>query len=139
MERNGTVPDREMRFVAVIPILWAAAGATLHDSFDGTGRPRLQLGDTVLVGKHLQSSSLDFFGGYIFSLLLDLLLISRFQVFPLPSLQLAAIAFLVLALSFLFPPCDRSMPLATVFGAYNQWATLLFLPSELPTRYSLWM
>ena len=74
-----------------------------------------------------------------FTLLLDLLLISRFQVSLLPSLQSAPFAFLVLALSFLFPPCDRSMPLATVFGAYNQCATLLFPPSELLTRYSFRM
>ena len=53
-----------MRFVVVIPILWAAAGATLHASFDGW--PRLQLGDTVLIGKHLHHSNLDFFGGYTF-------------------------------------------------------------------------
>jgi hypothetical protein len=46
-----------MRFVAVILILWA----TLHSWFDG--RPRLQLGGTVLIGRHLQHSNLDFFGG----------------------------------------------------------------------------
>jgi hypothetical protein len=46
-----------MRFVAVIPTLWAA----LLSWFDG--RPRLQLGGTVLIGRHLQLSNLDFFGG----------------------------------------------------------------------------
>ena len=53
-----------MIFAAVIPILWAGAAAALHSSFDGY--PRLQLGDTVLMGKHLQHSNLDFFGGYNF-------------------------------------------------------------------------
>jgi Carboxylesterase family len=52
-----------MIFVAIIPILWAGAAAASH-SFDGW--PRLQLGDTVLIGKHLQHSNLDFFGGYSF-------------------------------------------------------------------------
>jgi hypothetical protein len=66
-----------MIFVAVIPILWAAAATALHTWFDG--RPRLQLGGTTLIGKHLQASNLDFFGGYtFFSSLLDLTLISRF-------------------------------------------------------------
>jgi hypothetical protein len=46
-----------MIFVAVIPILWA----TLLSWFDG--RPRLQLGGTVLIGRHLQPHNLDFFGG----------------------------------------------------------------------------
>ena len=53
-----TVPDREMRFVANIPILWAALLFWLD------GRPRLQLGGTALVGRHLLPSNLDFFGGY---------------------------------------------------------------------------
>ena len=46
-----------MRFVANIPILWAA----LLSWFDG--RPRLQLGGTVLIGRHIQHSDVDFFGG----------------------------------------------------------------------------
>ena len=46
-----------MKFVAII---WA----TLLSWFDG--RPRLQLGGTVLIGRHLQPSNLDFFGGYDF-------------------------------------------------------------------------
>ena len=53
-----------MIFVAVIPILWAAAASALNSSSDG--QPRLQLGSTVLVGEHLQVSNLDFFGGYSF-------------------------------------------------------------------------
>jgi hypothetical protein len=50
-----------MIFVAVIPILWAAAAVALNTWIDG--RPRVQLGGTVLIGKHLQHSNLDFFGG----------------------------------------------------------------------------
>ncbi|KAH9999290.1 Alpha/Beta hydrolase protein [Russula vinacea] len=50
-----------MRFVANIPILWAA----LLSSFDG--RPRLQLGGTVLIGRHIQHSDVDFFGGIPFA------------------------------------------------------------------------
>ncbi|KAH9999289.1 Alpha/Beta hydrolase protein [Russula vinacea] len=50
-----------MRFVAVIPTLWAA----LLSWFDG--QPRLQLGGTVLIGRHLQLSNLDFFGGIPFA------------------------------------------------------------------------
>jgi acetylcholinesterase len=50
-----------MIFVAVIPILWA----TLLSWFDG--RPRLQLGGTVLIGRHLQPHNLDFFGGIPFA------------------------------------------------------------------------
>ncbi|KAH9999292.1 extracellular triacylglycerol lipase precursor [Russula vinacea] len=53
-----------MIFVAVIPILWAAAASALNSSIDG--QPRLRLGSTVLIGKHLQASNLDFFGGYTF-------------------------------------------------------------------------
>jgi hypothetical protein len=48
-----------MRFVAT---LWAAAAAAVHSSLDD--RPHLRLGSTVLVGKYLQASNLDFFGGY---------------------------------------------------------------------------
>jgi Carboxylesterase family len=46
-----------MRLVASFPILWAA----LHSWFNG--RPRLQLRDTVLIGRHIQHSNVDFFGG----------------------------------------------------------------------------
>jgi acetylcholinesterase len=54
-----------MIFVAVIPILWAAAAVALNTWIDG--RPRVQLGGTVLIGKHLQHSNLDFFGGIPFA------------------------------------------------------------------------
>jgi acetylcholinesterase len=57
-----------MIFVAVIPVLVAGAAVALHTWFDG--RPRLQLGGTTLIGKHLQASNLDFFGGYNFFLII---------------------------------------------------------------------
>ena len=40
-----------MRFVALLSLFWATPGQ------------RLQLGDTTLIGKHFQSSNVDFFGG----------------------------------------------------------------------------
>jgi hypothetical protein len=46
-----------MRLVASFPILWAALLSCFH------GRPRLRLGGTVLIGRHLQHSNVDFFGG----------------------------------------------------------------------------
>jgi hypothetical protein len=105
-----------MRFVANIPILWAA----LHTWFDG--RPRLQLGGTVLIGRHLQLSNVDFFGGTSPEIFITTRSphFSIFQVSPLPSLQSPTFAFLVLALSILFLPCDRSMPVASVSRAYSQ-------------------
>jgi hypothetical protein len=106
-----------MRFVAVIPTLWAAAAAALHSSLDG--RPRLQLGGTALVGKYLQASNLDFFGGYNFLIITRCPPHFSIQVSLLPSLQSAAIAFLLPTLSILFLPCNRSMPVATVSRACN--------------------
>ena len=48
-----------MKLVAVIPLIWAALGVL--------ALPQLQLGDTVLVGKQIQSSNVDFFGGIPFA------------------------------------------------------------------------
>ena len=72
-----------------------------------------------------------------FSLLVDPLLISPFQVSLLPILQSASIAFLVLAQSFPFLPCDHSMPVDTVIRAYSQYASLLLPLSEMSTRHSI--
>ena len=103
-----------MRLVASFPILWAA----LHTWFNS--RPRLQLGDTVLIGRHLQHSNVDFFGGTNLNFSYPIASSLDFQVSHLPSLQSPTFAFLVLALSILFPPCDCSMPVASVSRAYSQ-------------------
>jgi hypothetical protein len=113
-----------LRIVVVALVVWAV----WHSRHNSDGQPRLQLqgttvqlGDTVLTGKHLQPYNLDFFGGYnFFSLLLDLLLIPCFQVSLLPSLQSPTFASLYLALSFLFLPCEHSMPATMVSRAYSQ-------------------
>ena len=106
--------------IFAISLLWAAL-LPLHSCLDD--QPRLQLGGTVLIGSHIQSSNVDFFGGHTFS---HYYLISSesspldFQVSLLPSLQLANFDFLLLALSILFLPCNHLMPVATVSRAYSQ-------------------
>ena len=45
-----------MIFVALIYLLWGALG-----------QPHLQPDDTVLIGKHILSSNVDFFGGITFA------------------------------------------------------------------------
>ena len=53
---TGLQFDLEMMLVALISLLWTTLG-----------QPQLQLGDTVLIGKQIQSSNVDFFGGIPFA------------------------------------------------------------------------
>src|SRR5258708_10158243 len=71
-EESGVAQDREMRFVAsmwphiyvtALSIWWAA----LHSWHDD--QPRLNLRGTVITGKRLHPSNLDFFGGLYFLLI----------------------------------------------------------------------
>ena len=48
-----------LEVVNAIALLWAALGVS--------ALPHLQLGDTVLIGKQIQSSNVDFFGGIPFA------------------------------------------------------------------------
>ena len=62
--------------VYVFPIalsIWAA----LH-SWHDDGQPRLNLRGTIITGKRLQLSNLDFFGGHSFLLLIDCFSIPQF-------------------------------------------------------------
>ena len=45
------------QLAALIPLLWAVLHSWLY------GHPRLQLGGTTLIGRHLKFSGVDFFGG----------------------------------------------------------------------------
>jgi hypothetical protein len=87
------------------------------------GQPRVPLGDTILIGKRLQPSNLEFFGGGYSLSYCVLSSFERssftFQGYLLPSLQSATSAFLLQGPSILFPPCDHSMLVITVTHAYN--------------------
>ena len=50
-------PVMVFQLAALIPLLWAVLHSWLY------GHPRLQLGGTTLIGRHLKFSGVDFFGG----------------------------------------------------------------------------
>jgi len=84
------------------------------------GNLRVQLGDTTLIGKDLQPSKLEFFGGYS-SLILIRLPPHPFhlQVSLLLSLQLMASASLLRGLSIPSHPYDHSTLVISVRHAYS--------------------
>ena len=90
------------------------------------GQPHVQLGDTTIIGKHLQPSNLEFFGGWWCSPILtqSLFLTSHFQVSILPSLQLTTFAFHVRGQSILSPPYRHLTLVTTVHHACSHSSPL---------------
>jgi hypothetical protein len=101
---------------AIALSIWAA----LHSWHDG--QPRLNLRGTTITGKRLQTSNLDFFGGRYFLSLHDCFsnLNPLISGIPFAEPPVATFAFLLLARSILFLPCNHLMPVTTVPSAYNQ-------------------
>ena len=81
--------------------------------------PRVQLGDTTLIGKRLQPSNLEFFGGYFSPISIGSLPHSHFQGFLLPNPQSTPSAFRLRGLNIHFPPYRHSMLVILVTHAYS--------------------
>jgi hypothetical protein len=84
------------------------------------GQPRVQLGDTALIGSHLQASNVEFFGGLLFPHFRAMSFSTlTFQESHLPSLQSVTSAFLLPNPSIPCLPYDHSMLVITVTHAYS--------------------
>ena len=96
------------------------------------GHPHVQLGDTTIIGKYLQPSKLEFFGGYGSLILIRLPPHPcHLQVSLLLSLQLTSSASLPRGLSIPSHPCDHLTLVITVRHAYSP-PSLLYRGPQSP-------